>query len=414
MFVVSKIASRQRDSVLFVIGVFYIFYAIPIFLDLTIGLPSFYSWKGFFVSSRDETTTIIYCLFIAVIPPFLWMTRYRTVNIQPMGIDLSSFVNRYKSTIVPLLFIFLINPIFVWMFSPDPHKYFIFGPSEVRGFTEVDAAYSVYMTISVLVSIFSAFLLFQIKNKELFLFFTIALLPFLFLSVWLQGKRFSIFLVFALFLYGLWEKRVLKKSSFILVSILSTIILVAISNIYMSNTRALSYENPETRYEVSRIDFGRDGVTKMAIYAELNPNNVTILEHRGQSLLFNTFMFVPRKIWSEKPFPYPAYMTSAVFLVPPTFWSWGVTTGILDASIADFGWLGMLIGPLFITWICRIGDKQGNGIVNLLTILVASLFLVLHLPAFLPVFGIWVLSLMFVNKKSKSIKMVYIPKQQED
>ena len=102
-------------------------------------------------------------------------------------------------------------------------------------------------------------------------------------------------------------------------------------------------------------------------------------------------MYVPRELWSDKPWPYAVYATSALMQIPIQYVGWSMTTGILDETIANVGWLGFLLGPLIISWIVRIGDRNQTTIIQLLTILVGSLMLVLQISAFTPIFLLWII-----------------------
>ena len=70
---------------------------------------------------------------------------------------------------------------------------------------------------------------------------------------------------------------------------------------------------------------------------------------------------------------------------PPQMWGWVVMNSALDECIENLSWIGMLLGPICILIICRIGDRKKGTVVNLLTVALSSLFLVLHLPAFAPI-----------------------------
>jgi hypothetical protein len=216
-----------------------------------------------------------------------------------------------------------------------------------------------------------------------------------------------------LFLYVFWQKGYLRNKRLIVSALVGLVLIGVFSFVYQSNFRSMgptlgSYDQV---YDNVRIDYGRDHEIKMAIYAELYPNEMQILEYRGESLLFDLGMYVPREMWPEKPFPYAQYVTSAMLRTPPRLWGWGMTTSWLDEAIANFGWLGMLLGPLVLSVICRVGDATRNALVVGLTILVGSLLLAVHLPAFMPIFILW-LSLVawtFWTKKKVAVvtKAVY-------
>lgn len=402
LFALKRIVKGKKDSILFVICVFYVFFGTPLLLDVVLGMPEYKNRPGFYLASRDSLTSIIYSVFVAIVPFFWWRTRAKSLEINKFKIDINAFVNKFRSIIVPSLFILMASPVILWCFSPDPLVYLQYGSSSARGFSEASAAYHTYLGAVVYASIIASALLFMIKKKELFLFFLSCLAPFLFVSMWLSGKRFVFFLIVILFTYILLNKGLLKGKKILIYSIAVVILLGVYTVVYQSTYRADAYSNPEESYENIRIDFGRDDVTKLAIYAETDPH-LSVLEHRGQSLLFNSLFFIPRDWWEGKPYPYPKYVTSAMFLQEPELWSWGVTTSIIDSAIADFGWLGFLIGPLFITIICRFGDRRNSAMANFLTTLVACLFLVLHLPAFVPIFFLW-LFVMLIPKKKNIVK----------
>ena len=154
-------------------------------------------------------------------------------------------------------------------------------------------------------------------------------------------------------------------------------------------------------YNNFRIDLGRDDVIKLAIYAELNPNRVQILDYSGQSLWFNCVCFIPRSLYPDKPWPYAVYVTSAHLMhtrARPLGWT--MTTSWLDESIANLSWAGMAIGPALFPIICRLGDRSSSRLTQILTILVGSLFLVVQLIAFLPLFALWIVSLIMANRTS--------------
>ena len=49
----------------------------------------------------------------------------------------------------------------------------------------------------------------------------------------------------------------------------------------------------------------------------------------------------------------------------------------------------MLLGPRLMILVCRAGDASMHVFTRSITVLVASLFLAVHLPAFAPVFLLW-------------------------
>jgi uncharacterized membrane protein YvlD (DUF360 family) len=223
-------------------------------------------------------------------------------------------------------------------------------------------------------------------------------LPLLALAVWTHGKRSSVALGALLLLYLLWMRGSLRGTRFIAVALSVAVGLGVFSYLYQTRVRDVRVEEQGLRsrqasrfYVNLRIDYGRDAVIKQAIYGELHPERLTILDHRGQSLVFYGLFWVPRSVWPGKPFPYAVYVTAAMMRAPVRDYRWGITTSVLDEAIANFGWLGMLIGPLVPARVCAIGDRRRSPFVAILTVTIASLLIVLHAAAFIPLILLWLL-----------------------
>jgi len=230
-----------------------------------------------------------------------------------------------------------------------------------------------------------------VSKKRLSIYTIIFGTPFLISSIWMNGKRTTVCLMIVLLIYTLWRKRVLRPAKLVTVGLLLAGSMMLFSSLYQHVFRydMLEIEDWEQVYHNARVDYGRDDITKLAIYAELYPKKLEILDYPFQSFVYTAAMFVPREWWSDKPWPYAVYATSAMLNIPTQYVGWGMTTGILDEMIANVGWLGFLLGPLVITWICRVGDSYQTPIIQLLTILVGSLMLVLQISAFAPILFFW-------------------------
>ena len=54
------LARGDRRSTLFVQIVFFLFFVLPLWLDLTVGPPTYTYQRGFVISQADHTTNVIY------------------------------------------------------------------------------------------------------------------------------------------------------------------------------------------------------------------------------------------------------------------------------------------------------------------------------------------------------------------
>lgn len=402
---ITRIVKGDKSTLNFVMCVFYFFFAIPLLLDEIIGKPEYLNRPGFRLAANDQLTTIVYCLYMMLVP-IVWKIQNRKSSITSkkdirLNQDFKMFFIIRK--VMPLLLILIILPIILLLISPEPNLYLNYGATALHILTGSSRDFHTFIELSTLLSVLSASLILMVvKSKNIFTIL-IVLFPFLFLSIWLNGKRYIVLFTIVLILYVLWNRRILIGKKLMIIGLLIVCSFAVFSTVYQDSLRfdgGLQTNSIET-YENFRLDYGRDDVTKLAIYAELNPETTQILDYRGQSMLFYLLMYVPRDMWEEKPMPYAKYVTSAMFLVEPQLWSWGMTTSILEEAISNFSWLGLIIGPLIVGTICRVGDRFEDPLINILTLFIACLFLVVHLPAFAPIFYIWLVLVIFSKLKKK-------------
>src|SRR6185436_5545090 len=140
-------------------------------------------------------------------------------------------------------------------------------------------------------------------------------------------------------LYVMWSRSALGARRFGYAVIASGLCIGVASFAYQRTLREMTPKEFDLYYTGVRVDFGRDQGIMQAIRAELDGPENRILEFRGESLLFNLAMFVPRTAWPNKPWPYAVYDTAhALGLTRVSSIGWGVTTSWLGESIANFGW----------------------------------------------------------------------------
>jgi hypothetical protein len=153
------------------------------------------------------------------------------------------------------------------------------------------------------------------------------------------------------------------------------------------------------------MECGSYALMKFTIYAELHDEYHNILDYRGQSVFYNFVCFVPRSMWPNKPWPYAQYLTAAMlFRKSVEDIGWTMTTSWLEEAIANFSWAGVLIGPLFLSLVCRIGDQTSNRSTQALGVLVGSLQLLLSPSAFPLLTVLW----MAILLKEKGMRILYV------
>lgn len=365
--VLVKIKKIKINSITLCLLVFDIAYVIPILVQLFFGYPSI-GYYGFKLAINDFETSIIYDFFVIITQLIYY--RYIKKNKDGKDSNLIEKVNnkRIKSSKSNILFIianlFMIAPIFGWLFSPDPSIYFkglgVFVMNTVKT-TSNDYEYflkiiKVCNYVGAVGIIFSKFM--DVNNNKMSkLFRGIVLL----VITILNGKRtFPTFIILTLLAIELIstedKKRKIRSVVFTSITVLGYFILYAvISGKSEYNTNW---------YSVMSEYFFRGNTTKVAIYSVLNPDKLKILDYKGQSIIYNILYFIPRNIWENKPYQYPIYFTSAVFgFEKLTTIGWYFQTGIYGEMISNFGLIGILITPLIILLIGKISDNSDSSIV---------------------------------------------------
>lgn len=399
---IRKIAKGSRNSVYWVIPVLFIFCGLPLLLDEVVGRLSYVNEDGFAISSADELTNIIYCLYISIVPViWLWIGKPRNNSVYITAVDeiQTKFVNeagQVKAIHRFFLYIVLMCPAVVVLFSPDPGQYLTFS-STLRFSESYEKFQSIVTSFCNLAICVGCYLLAVSRpivygrwpNAKTI----ISVFFWMLVAIWLNGKRGIVAFMGVLLLLALHYRGLLRgRRTYFLVGV-GLFVVLSYSFFFQSVTNRIE----TSLYENVRIDFGRDHSIKMTIYAELHPEKMRILEYRGQSILFHLTTPVPRALWPEKPLPYAQYFTSAMLFAKPQMWGWGMTTSWLEEAIANFSWLGMLLGPLLIIIICRVGDAAKSSFVRMLTPLIASLLLVVEATAIDPMLVAW-LSFLILDK----------------
>ena len=111
--------------------------------------------------------------------------------------------------------------------------------------------------------------------------------------------------------------------------------------------------------------------------------------------------FIPRVNWPEKPYPYAVYFVNDVLNLPKKPIGWSFTTCILEEMISNFGIVGILIAPIFLIKLCKIGDNSSNVFLTLFSIIVSVFFMFTQLTAFMPLFIVFLF--LYIKKANNKI-----------
>ena len=370
--------------------IFWVFYTVPLVVLATYDNGPNYFAPMLSVATRSTETAWLQALFLMFVASVLTLTRkpyaYKNFELALVGSR-----NKYVTYMQSIVFLLLFSCIYLVINSPEPSVYLEYGffsRAQTRHLVSHDMAirHSLITTFATLCIICSgALLLAQASRKNIFaLFFTY--IPVVGLASWFNGKRNAVAIGVFFVLLAVALKKNLSTGLKAFLSILLLSIFGCYSSWYQSRRGLLGVNTVESYLG----NYGRDHCLRLAIFTELNGDN--ILEYRGQSFLFDLLMFIPRSSWPDKPWPYATYFTSKAFDNKDLYvYGWQFTTGIFDECIANFGWAGLFIGPLIVLCLCRINDKEPRLVVRVGGYLVIALLLIVHLPAFYPIFFIWLI-----------------------
>jgi len=385
-----RIKAGDRSTILLAFLVFYAFFALPLLYDLVLGSSSYLAEPGFVYAERDAAVNVIYGLFIALVP-LIWSGFLRARKSRHFHTE--EALRKLRRLRLPLVLLLFMPITLIW-WAPDPAIYlkyaFVVTENLGRTVTDISQFHSYVMASSFIATIAGAGLVAGAKRPWRCL---MLIAPFLAAAVWLNGKRTVLVMAVIMMMTGLWLSGRLRRRKMLIAVAVSVLLIGCFSYWYQLTVRDIGpsvVENSDA-YENFRVDYSRDSRVKMAIFAELHPSTMSILEFRGQSLIFYATAYIPRAIWPGKPLTYACYFTSAMLGSSPQDWGWGMTTSIFDEALANGSWLGLLAASLVIGVLCRIGDSCSDDLVFLLTAIVASLLLTVELVAFAPLILIWVM-----------------------
>lgn len=393
MKVIKKIISNGGHVSDYVFIIFFIFYILPLLLDIVIGVPKL-NWAPLYERSfNDVLTNIFYCIFIIfIIFQFNRIKKNVIIGSQKVKLkfDLLKEVVVVLFSLSPLFLVFIYENSFLYLIYKD-HADIMIEKSPLPGY--------IYLlsSVSVLIIFINAISLNYSLKYVLFCF------PIIFIDIWLNGKRNIVALVVVFFILLLFKNKSINKVPKLFISFFLIISLYFLNSFYQNNIRT---DKPEEAYSSFRVDFGRDAAMKAGIYKMIyNNSEKPILEYPGQSFVFYATIFIPRDKWENKPLPYAQYFTSAVLDTEPKMWGWGLTTSFFEETISNFSYLGFLIGPFLFFRFIKASSKINSKIFDLFTILICSILLSVEITAYYILFVLW-FAFYFYFLKYKNVRFI--------
>ncbi len=385
----ARLLHGDRNSLLIVYFVFYAEYVVGIGLDLILGIPSYFEQPGFTISCRDPYVRMFYCVFIILVPLILvWNVKSHTKTAYTPS-------PRWVITIFRLGYIL---PVCLVFLAPDPKVYLTY-PGAI-GIDDLGiAAFHIIVSMATMFAVFciAGRCLVDSLNRRIITEVVLATA----LSIWINGKRYIVAEALMLVILALWYRGAVTGKKLFWTMLIGVSLLGVFSVSYQFYIRSISFagSSRDDAIENARVDYTRDSRVKMSLYSVLYPDKMQILKYPGQNMLYYATIPIPRRIWKDKPPPYSDYFTCAMLNEYPHYLGWGMTTGVFDEAISNFGLFGILIGPFLIRWFCAVGDTLPEWGAHILTCVIGCLLMSVQLAAFAPLIFVWLL-IVVRNKRS--------------
>lgn len=371
---------KRFHSIYPVIAVFDLVMVVPLFLEMYLGIPNIPRdvYMNFVQAMEDQTTLLIYCLFVFLAQlMFTYELRRikridrhvtKTNDIQDFLLFIQNF--KYRKIVLGICCMVVVASVLSVIFAPDPVYYLTFRNVHTQISDEI-ARYSeniIWPVFELLVGAIIALKLFDSKNKIGGVFFRLILIVFFTL---VNGKRtYLMIMIGVFFLIDLLKEGSLKK---IAPKYLVLFGIVAIYfYAYMYITDKISY-NSDWYYEMQEYIF-RSMHVRFSIYAVLHPEKIHILDYPGQSMIYSLLFFVPRAIWTNKPLPYiDYYMRGVLGLSSLSNVTYHMPASYYPEFVSNFGIIGLGFSLIFTIMILRYFDKRKTACKLLGTALIALL-----------------------------------------
>lgn len=282
-----------RSSLYLIHFTFAILYVLPILLDYTIGFNE-YSIKtwGFLISRSDTTTSLLYDAFVLYVQFVLVANRTRSRGYS--HVYESSLTTESLTTPNYVYKLILVGAIAapLWMIYNSASQFIVmFQWRETRLF-DLPKGYAVAECLSYIGISCSVFLLFwRIESSKLFAFLQRIIAIFLlYVNICTEGKRAVMFFALCNIVVVLLFNYVFRKSlnsaqkAVIKWATSAAIILFSVYMISMTLETHATRGDSDNQLTTARIDFLRDDRVRMAIYAEIYPDQMQITEHLLQSV----------------------------------------------------------------------------------------------------------------------------------
>ena len=355
---IHKIAKGRFVMLHFITIVFYLMQVVPLIVDNIIGVDiSLKKYPKMYTAMTDDTVAYIYCAFVIITLLVLYCFANRslknsnTVNFPVVEFNVSIYVKM-------ILFFGMFLPILAVLQSPDPSIYLKFSYFYMNSYNSSSSEYLYHTSTITLVNYIafaSAMLSYLFKRKNAM---SIEIYLAILLYVWIDGKRALLtFSLIGILIIDLLKKKYRSRAIVYFQKVIFFAVLIIGYFILYSSVTGKGSD--ETFYVQYSTYYGRMSNVKTAIYDVLNTNS--ILDYKGQTLLYNLLFFVPRVFWPGKPAMYCKYFTAYVYNRSSSlFLPWNLQVNVWSEFISNCGLWGIILAIALIIIVSRISEKSGD------------------------------------------------------
>jgi len=384
-------------------------YAFPWVIEALSGTPDFGAVVNYQYVASETSLRTLSALGICAAPVIWTHTATRgllTTRTTTTETGLLSLIT--NSMHVKLLLAFAaLSPIVLIAFAPDIQIYMTYGPilPKVGRQAIHELSFHAYLNQFIRYSMLSCFalivLIFNGASRYKWILF-LTLISILGIDCFLHGKRSSFALAICGVGFSLWFSGAISRKLLIVLGLSTITVLPLLSYQYQQYSGRSRNTEWVDIYREIRIDFFRDSAHKLSLASiGLGPKNVKILDYYGESLFIYGTLPIPRAWWPEKPVSYGMSLACAALNIKRQYLGWGLTSSLLDESIANFSLLGVFIGPILIGLILRQSVRFNDPIIALLTTVLCGLLVMVHLSSCAPMLICWLFAIVLSRKSSR-------------
>lgn len=367
---------------LIIYGLIYVFYIVPLDLDYLVGMPEYTNPRhyGFRISYDDPISRVLYDCFVLwvqfIVLRYLKKCSVSYTEEQNIGLVRTRFIVLFMLLPPILSLVVLRNPALLYTFQWNELDIFNIH----RYFTYVEQL--TYVAIS-----FSLVFLFMKQSGAMRYIAPLFAFASIYMNICIQGKRGILFFAIVVFviivLYRTLRttKKILSaRMIFFLVIGLAAVVAMVIMSVNVKLERGYA---EDLLYDTLRVDFFRDDRVRLAIYSELHPEKIKMLDWYGQTFFYNITHMWPLNllcIWlfGMVLLNYQQFLSAAVQGTSFTLEGY-MTPSIFSETISN---LGILVGIFVIPYICIWFIKKAEGKPYPLNVLIITCFVLLNMFSF--------------------------------